>query len=109
MWICPSCYSSGEPVWNWETIQDEEAIRVPTCPDCGYEMEQGEPCPLCGEAMRSGKAVCFDCWRTLTRGLVMVADSVALKNTAELTKWEAIRDIAETMVVRFEEMEKRKK
>jgi len=109
MWICPSCYCSDEPLWNWVKIQGEEGLRVPTCPECGYEMEPAEPCPLCGEPMREGKAVCFDCWRTLTKGLVMIADSTCVKGTPELTKWETIREIADTMVERYEDIERRKR
>lgn len=102
-WICPSCFSTDAPEWNWIKVQGEEGYRLPTCPHCGYEMEDADECPLCEELKPLGKVVCFGCWWYLNKSLIWAVDSVCLKKTPVLTKWKTIRDIAETMVERCEE------
>ena len=100
-WICPKCGCTDEPEWNWETIQGEEQIRVPSCPDCRTEMVESEPCPVCGEPMEMGKPMCFMCWNYLINKLEWAVDGVATKNTPRRVKWEAIYDMAEIMCDRF--------
>ena len=96
-WICPKCYCEREPEWNWERIQADEAIRVPTCPDCGSVMVEGDTCPLCGEGMPKGKDVCVCCWGELVPKLEDAARSVAVKGTPRHTMWSVIEAVASTM------------
>lgn len=103
-WICPNCgkvLETSEPVWTWVKIQGEEAIHVPTCPECGYEVEEADECPLCGEPMERGKPMCYICWNYLINKLEWAVDGVATKNTPRRVKWEAINDMAVIMCDRF--------
>ena len=100
-WICPKCGYNEEPEWNWEHIQGDEAIRVPTCPDCGTEMVDSAPCPICGEEMELGKPFCFNCYTFLMNRLEWDVDEIALPGTTKRAKWDAIYDIAQIMCDRI--------
>lgn len=100
-WICPNCgkvLETSEPVWTWVKIQGEEAIHVPTCPECGYEVEEADECPLCGEPKRQNNPVCLGCWLTMKKGFKPIVDSLAREKVSDLEKWEAIGYVAQEMI-----------
>ena len=104
-WICPSCYSADAPVWTWVKIQGEEAIRVPTCPDCGYEMEEAAHCPLCFEPMRKNHILCRGCWELMVFKL-KEAGKPWRRIVPELDIMYAINEVSGELVNRMEEQER---
>ena len=107
-WICKYCLHTqeSEPEWRWETIQQDEAYRIPTCPQCGWEMVEAEECPLCGEPMLPGQPTCILCHAQIAAGIETVMDRITKVNK-EL-QWETVGFIAEAMRERYEKERRRK-
>ena len=108
-WICPKCFSTVEPRWEWVKIQGEECYHEPTCPECGATMVESDVCPLCGEMMPEGKELCFDCWNELKAAIEDAVDRVAVKGTSRLVKYDAIAYVANEMIYRLEREEEAKR
>ena len=102
VWICPRCQLVTEPVWTWEHVQADEAYHIPTCPRCGHEMVEAEPCPICEEPMLPGQPTCLNCHVRIKVGIQDVLDGISPSGLDELTKWYAAWDVCEIISHRLE-------
>lgn len=75
MYYCSYCQEAVQPTWNWETIQADEQIRVPICPNCGEVLDyEADRCPICGEWKSEHHVLCRSCYEELSADVKALLD-----------------------------------
>lgn len=92
MYYCTNCNDAVEPRWNWEWIQADEGIHVPTCPRCGRGLHvEADYCPICGEAKPDFWNSCLNCRAIIRVGLNNIIKDLAPMD--EAAAWEAVAEV----------------